>query len=137
MRGLTPWLKHYIGGPHYPTVRSYGFEAIAIPESLRQKTWNTFYYIADDLVRNYYYMPISQRIAERYVGHEIRPLHELEKNITIVLMNTYFAFEPGIPLPPNAIEIGGLHAQAQQTADEKIVTYPDVRFIIRVNKILL
>jgi len=75
-------------------------------------------------------MPISQRIAERYIGHEIRPLHELEKNITILLINTHPAFEPAIPLPPNAIEIGGLHAQPLQATDEKAVIYPDVRFII-------
>jgi len=75
-------------------------------------------------------MPLSQRIAERYVGHEIRPLHELEKNITILLINTHPAFEPAIPLPPNAIEIGGLHVEPLRTTDEKAVTYPDVRFII-------
>jgi len=75
-------------------------------------------------------MPLSQRIAERYIGHEIRPLHELEKKITILLINTHPAFEPAIPLPPNAIEIGGLHAQPLQATDEKVVIYPDVRFII-------
>ncbi|XP_072759092.1 UDP-glycosyltransferase UGT5-like [Anoplolepis gracilipes] len=123
--GSAPWFKYLTGGPHYPTVRSYVFTAIAKPEGLWQKTWNSFYYIADDLVRNYYYMPISQRNAERYIGHAIKPLHELERNISIVLLNTHSAFEFGIPLPPNAIEIGGLHAQIIRTADEKAVTYPE------------
>ncbi|GAB1860215.1 UDP-glucuronosyltransferase 1-9-like isoform X1 [Camponotus japonicus] len=123
--GLAPWLKDYIGGPYYPTVRSYPNTATAKPEGLCEKTWNTLYYFMDDLLRSYYYMPISQRIAERYIGHEIRPLHELEKNITILLINTHPAFEPAIPLPPNAIEIGGLHAQPLQATDEKAVIYPD------------
>lgn len=72
-------------------------------------------------------MPISQQIAEQYIGHEIKPLHELEKNIFISLVNTHSVFEPGIPLPPNAIEIGGLNGQTIRTADEETVTYPDVR----------
>ncbi|KAL6445606.1 hypothetical protein ACFW04_000852 [Cataglyphis niger] len=69
-------------------------------------------------------MPMSQQIAEQYIGHEIKPLHKLEKNIFILLVNTYSVFEPGIPLPPNAIEIGGLNGQTIQT-DEETVAYPD------------
>lgn len=89
---------------------------------------NALYYIVDDLVRQYYYMPISQQITEQYIGHKIRSLREIEKNISIILINTHSAFEPGIPLPPNAIEIGGLHTQTvQRIADEETVTYPDVR----------
>ncbi|GAB1860212.1 UDP-glucuronosyltransferase 1-9-like isoform X1 [Camponotus japonicus] len=123
--GLAPWLKDCVGGTNYPTVRSYLSVDTAKPEGLWQKTWNTIYYITDDFLRSYYYMPLSQRIAERYIGHEIRPLHELEKKITILLINTHPAFEPAIPLPPNAIEIGGLHAQPLQVTDEKAVIYPD------------
>ncbi|RLU25852.1 hypothetical protein DMN91_002013 [Ooceraea biroi] len=55
----------------------------------------------------------SQRLAEQYVGHKIKPLRELEKTIRIVLINSHFTFDNGIPLPPNAIEVGGMHAQVQ------------------------
>ncbi|XP_070155000.1 UDP-glucosyltransferase 2-like isoform X1 [Polyergus mexicanus] len=124
--GSAPWLKHHIGGPHYPTVRSYPYKDLAKPINLWERTLNVLYYIVDDLVRQYYYMPISQQITERYIGHKIRPLSEIEKNISIILINTYSAFEPGIPLPPNVIEVGGLHAQSvQRIADEEPVTYPD------------
>ncbi|KMQ88824.1 udp-glucuronosyltransferase 2b1, partial [Lasius niger] len=124
--GTAPWFKYYIGGPHYPTVRSYPYKDLAKPINLWQKSLNALYYIVGDFIRHFYYTPNSQRIAEQYIGHKIRPLHELEKNITIVLINTHSAFEPGIPLPPNAIEIGGLHAQpVQRIADEGAVTYPE------------
>ncbi|XP_025268314.1 UDP-glucuronosyltransferase 2B31-like [Camponotus floridanus] len=123
--GLAPWLKDYIGGTYYPTVRPYSCVDFAKPEGLWQKTWNTIYYIVDDFLRSYYYMPLSQRIAERYIGQKIRPLHKLEKSITILLINTHSAFEPAIPLPPNAIEVGGLHVQPLQTTDEKTVIYSD------------
>lgn len=129
--GSAPWLKYHIGGPHFPSVRSYPYKDLAKPTNLWERTLNVLYYIVDDLVRQYYYMPISQQITERYIGHKIRPLSEIEKNISIILINTYSVFEPGIPLPPNAIEIGGLHAQSvQRMADEEPVIYPDVRMNI-------
>ncbi|XP_077272157.1 UDP-glycosyltransferase UGT5-like isoform X2 [Temnothorax americanus] len=131
--GATPWLKDYIGGPSYPTVRPYTHAAIAKPEGLWLRTWNTLYYIVDDLIRHYYFFPIVQRLTEEYVGHAIRPLHEIEKErINIVLINTHAAFEPAIPLPPNTLEIAGLNAQAvQPIAGEVVVTYSeDVRIFL-------
>ncbi|EZA59431.1 UDP-glucuronosyltransferase 2B10 [Ooceraea biroi] len=109
--GTVPWLKDYIGGPNYPNVRSYMNAAIARPVNIWQRTLNVLYYIADDFLRHYYYLPASQRLAEQYVGHKIRPLHEIEKSINIILVNSHSTFDNGIPLPPNAIEIGGMHAQ--------------------------
>jgi len=126
--GPAPWLKDLIGGPSYPTVRPYTHAAIAKPVGLWLKTWNVLYYISDGIIRHFYYLPIIQRLAEEYVQHAIRPLHEIEKDrINIVLINSHPAFESGIPLPPNALEIAGLNAQAvQPIAGESVVTYPEV-----------
>ncbi|XP_024873055.1 UDP-glucuronosyltransferase 1-9-like [Temnothorax curvispinosus] len=131
--GATPYLKDYIGGPSYPTVRSYTHAAIAKPEGLWLRTWNTLYYIVDDLIRHYYFFPIIQRLTEEYVGHAIRPLHKIEReSINIVLINSHSALESAIPMPPNTLEIAGLNAQAvQPIAGEVIVTYPeDVRIFL-------
>ncbi|XP_011860567.1 PREDICTED: UDP-glucuronosyltransferase 2B19-like isoform X2 [Vollenhovia emeryi] len=128
--GPAPWLKDYIGGPSYPTVRPYTHAAIAKPEGLLLRTWNVVYFIIDNLVRKYYFLPITQQLAEEYIGHAIRPLREIEKDsINIVLINTHPAFESAIPLPPNTLEIAGLNAQdVQPIAGEVVVTYPeDVR----------
>jgi len=56
-------------------------------------------------------------------------LHEIEKDsLNIVLINSHPAFESGIPLPPNALEIAGLNAQAvQPIAGEVVVMYPEVK----------
>ncbi|XP_072759513.1 UDP-glucosyltransferase 2-like [Anoplolepis gracilipes] len=120
--GAIPWLKDFTGGSHYSNVRSYPYKDLAKPISLWERTLNALYYVVDNFIRHYYHLPISQQFAEQYIGHKLRPLHEMEKNISIILINSYSAFEPGIPLPPNVIEIGGLHAQ---TAGEETVTYPD------------
>ncbi|XP_071578946.1 UDP-glycosyltransferase UGT5-like [Temnothorax nylanderi] len=131
--GSAPWLKDYIGGPSYPTVRPYTHAAIAKPGGLWLRTWNALYYIVDNLIRHYYYFAVIQRLSEEYIGHAIRPLHEIEKDrINIVLINSHPAFEPAIPLPPNTLEIAGLNAQAvQPITGEVVVTYPeDVRVFL-------
>lgn len=129
--GAAPWIKHYIGGPSYPSVRPYVHADLAgVPVGLWEKTWNTFYYMMDDLIRQYHYLPINQQFAERYIGHKIRPLHEIEKNISIVLINSHSPFDNAIPLPPNALEIGGMHAQiAQPIPGEVSVMYSEVSTI--------
>ncbi|XP_014489120.1 PREDICTED: UDP-glucuronosyltransferase 2B20-like [Dinoponera quadriceps] len=124
--GFAPWFKDFVGGSNYPTIRPYCHLGIAGPEGFWQRTWNAINYIIDDLFRNYYYLPKAQQLAERYVGHEIRPLYEIEKDISILLINSHPAFESAIPLPPNAIEVGGMHAQTSQAAsDEKIRNFLD------------
>ncbi|TGZ49857.1 Uncharacterized protein DBV15_12297 [Temnothorax longispinosus] len=125
----------YIGGPSYPTVRSYTHAAIAKPEGLWLRTWNALYYIVDDLIRHYYFFPIIQRLTEEYVGHAIRPLHKIEReSINIVLINSHSALESAIPLPPNTLEIAGLNAQAvQPIAGEVIVTYPEQRVLWKLD----
>jgi len=110
--GTAPYLRDFVGGSSYPNVRSYVSFAIAKPVGLWERTWNTLYYLMDNLIRHYYYLPTAQRMTEEYVGHSIRPLHEIEKDrINIVLINSHSAFEPAIPLPPNVLETGGLHIQ--------------------------
>ncbi|KAG5338448.1 UDB17 glucuronosyltransferase, partial [Acromyrmex heyeri] len=123
----APWLKDLIGGPSYTTVRSYAYLPIAKPIGLWQRTWSTVYFTVDNFIRHYYYLPIMQRLAEKYVGHTIRPLYEIEKNdIDIVLLNSHPAFEYGIPLSPNILEIAGLNAQDVKPIDgEIVVTYPE------------
>lgn len=129
--GPAPWLKVFTGGPSYPTVRPYPSTAIASPVGLWQRTFNVLYYICDDLLRKYYYLPNAQRIAEEYVGHAMRPLHEIEKEINIILINSHPSFEPAIPLPPNTLEVAGLNAQAvKPIAGETVVKYPEVREIV-------
>ncbi|EFN78744.1 UDP-glucuronosyltransferase 2B18 [Harpegnathos saltator] len=124
--GSASWLKDYVGGSNYPTVRPHCHFGIARPEGFWQRMWNVINYIIDDLTRNYYYLPKTQQLAQRYVGHKIRPLSEIEKDIGIVLINSHPAFEPAIPLPPNAIEIGGMHAQnSQGIIDEKVRNFLD------------
>lgn len=124
--GNAPWIKDYIGGPNYPAIRPYVHAYMAKPVGLWSRTLNFIYFTLDDVIRRYYTMPINQKLANEFVGKELRPLTEYEKNISILFVNTHYSFEPGIPLPPNAVEIAGIHAQAAKPVrDEKIRNFLD------------
>ncbi|XP_036151190.1 UDP-glycosyltransferase UGT5-like [Monomorium pharaonis] len=119
--GPAPWLKDYIGGPNYPSVRPF-LTSMIKPVNLWQRTWNVLYYISSDVLRHYYYFPTLQQFAEKFVGHAIRSLHEIEiDRINILLLNTHAAFSSGIPLPPNTMEIAGLNVQAVQPISGEVV----------------
>lgn len=126
--GSVPWLNSCFGGPHYPSVRSHIYTSNIRLTTVWEKTLNAIYYIIDDSIRYYYLMLASQQIAEQYVGQKIRPLYEIEKTINMVLLNAYPTFDGAIPLPPNAIEIGGMHTQAQ-SVDETKMKYSEVMYI--------
>ncbi|KAK2585930.1 hypothetical protein KPH14_010514 [Odynerus spinipes] len=124
--GNSPWIKDYIGGSSYPAIRPYVHLYMAKPVSLWDRTLNFIYFTLDDLLRHYYMMPINQKIANEFFGKELRPLAELEKNISVLFVNTHYSFEPSIPLPSNAIEIAGIHAQAAEPVrDERIRKFLD------------
>jgi len=111
--GTIPWMKDYVGGQSYPNVRPYLYGSLAKPTTLWQKTLNIIYYIVDDIIRHFHFFPVCQHIAEKYVGEKIMSLRELERTISVTLINSHHAIDGGIPLPPNGIEIGGMHAQAE------------------------
>lgn len=94
---------------------------MGIPVTIWDRTRNFICYVLDDLFRHYYMMPINQKLTNILAGKELRPLTEYERNISIVLINTHYSFEPAIPLPPNAIEIAGIHAQTAQPIRDKVI----------------
>ncbi|KAF7399117.1 hypothetical protein HZH68_007709 [Vespula germanica] len=119
--GNVPWLKDYIGGSSYPAIRPYVHIYMGIPVTIWDRTLNFICYVLDDLFRHYYMMPINQKLTNILAGKELRPLTEYERNISIVFINTHYSFEPAIPLPPNAIEIAGIHAQTAQPIRDKMI----------------
>jgi len=89
------------------------FKSLVKLTTIWQKTLNAVYFMIDDIIRHFYFFPTCQRIAEQYVGQTITSLRELEKTISVILINTHYVINDEIPLPSNAIEIGGMHAQMQ------------------------
>lgn len=51
----------------------------------------------------------TQDLLKQYLGNDLPPLSDMANNISALLVNSYYATHGGILLPPNVIEVGGLH----------------------------
>ncbi|XP_044750041.1 UDP-glycosyltransferase UGT5-like [Coccinella septempunctata] len=53
------------------------------------------------------------------------PIHELKKNISIMLTNSHVSIEPARPYVPNMIQIGGFHVQETKPLPQEFKTFLD------------
>ncbi|XP_025163006.1 UDP-glucuronosyltransferase 2B9 isoform X1 [Harpegnathos saltator] len=67
------------------------------------RLWRHIHYVLN------HYMQRQQAIAEKYLGKGIPNVNEMEKNMSIMLVNQQEITMFVRPLPPNLIQFGGLH----------------------------
>ncbi|XP_019698291.2 UDP-glucuronosyltransferase 3A1 [Harpegnathos saltator] len=67
------------------------------------RLWRYIHYVLN------HYMQRQQAIAEKYLGKGIPNVNEMEKNMSIMLVNQEEITTFVRPLPPNLIQFGGLH----------------------------
>lgn len=65
----------------------------------------TYYYI----IKDYWYYPSQTKISEKVFGEKVPSLFELQKHISLLLLNTDIIFDYPQSLPPAIINVGGLH----------------------------
>lgn len=54
---------------------------------------------------------ISQKMAKKYFGGSTLNLKEITKTASLFLVNSHFTFFSPQPLPPQVIEVGGIHVK--------------------------
>ncbi len=77
-----------------------------------QRVVNTFIPIYAHLVRQWSYFPVLEEILRTKLNiPDMPPLAELERNTSLILMNTHFSEETARSLPPLVVPVGGIHCQ--------------------------
>ncbi|XP_012261904.2 UDP-glycosyltransferase UGT5-like [Athalia rosae] len=129
--GFTPfgspgWVKDIVGGSNWPAFKGYENYQKAPPFNLWERTWNLIYYQVDDFCRKFYYLPREKEVAEAYIGRKLeKSLEDIEREMTTLLTNTHASFDAGTFLPPNVIEIGGLHVKDTKPLPQDIKKFID------------
>ncbi|CAL8107636.1 unnamed protein product [Orchesella dallaii] len=59
----------------------------------------------------FYLYPQYEDIYRGYLGEDTPSIEEIEDNVGVVLINTNFIMSHPRPLPPNLIEVGGMHCR--------------------------
>lgn len=85
------------------------------PTSLFGRTKNLLFSVYDFLNWKFYYLKRQEALARKYIKDLTEPmpsLYELQKDTSLVLMNSHFSVDRARAYLPNFVEIGGLHLQA-------------------------
>lgn len=92
-----------------------------------QRAFNFLFSMTDAVVRKYYYLPIMNEMAQKYFSHiPNRPtVQELEKTVSVILVNNHPAMFKPRPLMPSLIDIGGAHINSLKPLPEKIKKFMD------------
>ena len=73
---------------------------------------NTFMTQAYIVLRNHYFNRGGEIVMREYLRSDSSPsFREIEKNVSLILVNTHISVDYPRPLMPNVIEIGGLQCR--------------------------
>ncbi|KAH8282511.1 hypothetical protein KR054_008102 [Drosophila jambulina] len=94
-----------------------------------QRAYNAYLSLYDAVMRRWYYLPKMQEMAEKYFGGAIKgPLphvHDLERNISLVLINAHRSVDLPRPSMPGLIDVGGAHIQPAKKLPADLQSFLD------------
>lgn len=118
---ITPW-------SHVPHFFSYSTEKM----SFLERTQNIFFNLYDVIGRKFYYYPKVNGIAreafknlENQRGGKLPSVEELEKKISVHLMNSHSALSYPRPKMPGMIDIAGVHIKPTKPLPNDIQEFLD------------
>ncbi|XP_073825818.1 UDP-glycosyltransferase family 301 member D1 [Musca autumnalis] len=97
--------------------------------TFKQRFYNVYLSVYDAVMRRWHYMPRMQKMAERHFGPHIRgPLpnvRDLEKNISLMLINSHRSTDLPRPSMPGLINVGGAHIKPAKPLPHDIKNFID------------
>ncbi|XP_012258117.3 uncharacterized protein LOC105687230 [Athalia rosae] len=99
-------------------------DKMTVFERLRNTLGNIFV----DITRKYYYMPLQQALAVKYLGDsgvEIPDLEKIERQADFILINSHPAFYTPRPYMANMKDVGGLHLKPAKPLPLDLQQYLD------------
>ncbi|XP_038209882.1 UDP-glycosyltransferase UGT5-like [Zerene cesonia] len=109
------FMKHnvIVGNPLQLATILYEFVPIEDPTSFLGRLNNLYISVYDYVTWRYSYLEKQEMLVKRYIPDLPQPvpsLYELQKNSSLLLINSHFSFDTPMAYLPNIIEIGGIHA---------------------------
>ncbi|XP_046836138.1 uncharacterized protein LOC124431841 [Vespa crabro] len=104
------WLSSFLENPQNLATCPNNLLQFNSPMNFWQRTYNFLYTVFSKIYLNHFNKYQDEQIR-KYVGPNLPSVQQMEKNISIILMNSYFTMDGIRPLTQAYIEIGGLHVQ--------------------------
>ncbi|KAL0838907.1 hypothetical protein ABMA28_016920 [Loxostege sticticalis] len=89
-------------------------EFLVVPEpgSFFGRLRNLYFTVYEYVWWRFWYLQKMDQLAAKYVPNLKEPvpsLYEIQKNVSLFLINSHFSFDPPTAYLPNIVEIGGVH----------------------------
>lgn len=96
--------------------------------SFPQRIYNTAVSLYEQTLRSFYYLPKQEAMAQENFGHLPGPLPkvaDLEKQVSLILLNSYYPLTTARPRVPGLVQVGGLHIKDPKPLPEDLKTFLD------------
>ena len=118
-----PWYSTFVGNPQLLSFTNSYILPFTDHMTFFQRIANFMMHNYVLYYRKFYHLPIMDNIAQKYFGNSTPLPSEIEKNISLVMVNTHYSLDYPRPLVPAMITVGGLHITPGQVL-------PNVRNIL-------
>lgn len=121
--GLTPWTADIMGNPEHPAYVPNQYLSYSDEMTLWERVVNSVARLASPAARRLFVMKRLEGVVQKFLGDDTVSLEEVERNASLVLVNSHHSLGFPRPLNPNVIEVGGMHcrpAKSLQTIDPEL-----------------
>ncbi|XP_063914602.1 UDP-glycosyltransferase UGT5-like [Zophobas morio] len=115
-----------VGNPTHPVLSPDLFVNVMEKFDLFKKIGSTVHDWWYRVFYYWYFLPRADKIAKRYWGRDCPYLGDLERNVSLILMNTNSLLHPVRPLLPNVVEMGKMHITSEKPLPRDLQEYLDM-----------
>ncbi|KAJ4448921.1 hypothetical protein ANN_00313 [Periplaneta americana] len=122
---IYPWLSHRIGNPNNPAYIPNYYISFTDQKIFWKRLLNT---VSDWAMTAWYYTEfytITEEMLRKHFGEDYPSLDELQRNTSLMLVNSHFSVNTPRPAVPTFVEVGGLHIKSGGKLPKDLQTYLD------------
>lgn len=125
---LYPWIMHRIGAPMNPSYNAvFPFLKPEVHLTFANRLTNFILYCMSMIVFKLYLQPISDYQSKLFFGTDVPYIEDVAKNVSLILSNTHFTYNPPIPMSPNVVQIGGINIEDKKILPQVMEFYDSRR----------
>ncbi|XP_049767863.1 UDP-glycosyltransferase UGT5-like [Schistocerca cancellata] len=124
--GGASWMGDTVGNPYPHSYLPEPFLKFTSRMSLPERLYNAFFGTYFRLVREFSYLPqLDAIVRERFGDANMPPLSHIQRNMSLLLVNSHVSFYYPRPLVPNLIEVGGMHIKPPKKLPDDLRAFMD------------
>ncbi|KAH8269748.1 hypothetical protein KR018_009818 [Drosophila ironensis] len=106
---LMPWHYERLGAPQIPSYISALFQGQSQEMSLAGRLGNWITVHSLNMLYKFFSVPAANAAIRQRFGPGFPSTEEMIRNTSLMLINQHFSLSGPKPIPPNVIEVGGVH----------------------------